>query len=164
MFLLFLRMCKFWDVCYLISRERHPRFIHLPVKGSENNSCYDTLEKNNSAQLHSNPWSLPAPTSSYLGCTWQRKLASETINSVYIKEKIQSETQCSTVTNFKLAHLHLLVDFLQEKHAFLNHKEFNIFILQARNWKYWKGTNTKISTFYSSFSKQLSSWRNWFKG
>lgn len=35
--------------------------------------------------------------------------------------------QCSIVTNFKLAHLHLLVDFLQEKHGFLNHSLIFLF-------------------------------------
>lgn len=46
--------------------------------------------------------------------------------------------QYSLAPNFKLAHLHLLVDFLQKKHTFSNQKEFKIFILQFNSKKYWK--------------------------
>lgn len=41
--------------------------------------------------------------------------------------------QCPIAPNFKLAHLHLLVDFLQKRRTFSNHKEFKIFILQFHN-------------------------------
>lgn len=50
---------------------------------------------------------------------------------IYKKKQNQTEMQFSIVPIFKLAHLHLLEDFHQEKHTFSNHKEFKILILQV---------------------------------
>lgn len=71
--------------------------------------------------------------------------------------------QYSIVTNFKLAHLRLSVDYLQEK-LFQITKSLIFLCYKFTIEKTGKGRNTNMTTLYSPLSKQLSSQRNCFKG